>query len=171
MDVTEDAYYYDAVLWAVAEEITTGTSPTTFSPEDDCTRAQVVAFLWRSAGKPEPETEECPFTDVNADDYFYKAVLWAVEEGITTGTSETTFSPDAPCTRAHVVTFLWRSRGEPVPETEKNPFADVSGEAYYRDAVVWAVENEITNGVAEGVFAPDRACTRGQIVTFLHRSK
>jgi hypothetical protein len=167
-DVDEDAYYAEAVAWAVANEITKGTSETTFSPDDDCTRAQVVTFLWRYAGKPEPTTAENPFTDVEEDTDYYKAILWAYENGITTGTSETTFSPDDTCTRAQVVTFLWRYEGELTYE-EAETFTDVAEDAYYAKAVAWAVHEWITKGTGDGQFSPDDTCTRGQVVTFLYR--
>jgi hypothetical protein len=167
-DVDEDAYYAEAVAWAVANEITKGTSETTFSPDDDCTRAQVVTFLWRYAGKPEPTTAENPFTDVEEGTDYYKAILWAYENGITTGTSETTFSPDETCTRAQVVTFLWRYEGELTYE-EAETFTDVAEDAYYAKAVAWAVHEWITNGTGDGQFSPDDTCTRGQVVTFLYR--
>jgi hypothetical protein len=167
-DVDEDAYYAEAVAWAVANEITKGTSETTFSPDDDCTRAQVVTFLWRYAGKPEPTTTENPFTDVEEGTDYYKAILWAYENGITTGTSETTFSPDDTCTRAQVVTFLWRYEGELTYE-EAETFTDVAEDAYYAKAVAWAVHEWITNGTGDGQFSPDETCSRGQVVTFLYR--
>jgi hypothetical protein len=168
-DVDEDAYYAEAVAWAVANEITKGTSETTFSPDDDCTRAQVVTFLWRYAGKPEPTTTENPFTDVEEDTDYYKAILWAYENGITTGTSETTFSPEETCTRAQVVTFLWRYEGELTYE-EAETFTDVAEDAYYAKAVAWAVHEWITKGTGDGQFSPDETCTRGQVVTFLYRN-
>ena len=168
-DVKEGAYYYNAVLWAVQNNITAGTSATTFSPNDGCTRAQVVTFLWRAAGSPEPKTTSNPFTDVPSDKWYSKAVLWAAEEGITAGTSATTFSPNQTCTRGQIVTFLWRAEGEPEPTSAENPFTDVPGDAYYYTAVLWAVENKITNGTGATTFSPDKTCTRGQIVTFLYR--
>ena len=167
-DVKESDYYCDAVLWAVGNGITNGTSATTFSPDTSCTRAQAVTFLWRAAGTPEPKTTECQFTDVNMDDYYGKAVLWAVENGITNGTSATTFSPNAVCTRAQIVTFLWRSQKSP-EVTTVNPFTDVAAGAYYAAAVLWAVDNAITNGTSAATFSPDAICARGQIVTFLWR--
>ena len=168
VDVPADAYYADAVAWAVEEGITTGTSSTTFSPKTDCTRAQTVTFLWRAAGSPTPTTTENPFSDVAEGTYYYDAVLWAVECGITTGTSETTFSPNATVSRAQTVTFLWRQAGSPVAEV-KNPFTDVAADAYYADATTWAVECGITTGMTETTFGPDNNCTRAQIVTFLWR--
>ena len=169
-DVPADAYYADAVAWAVENNITngTGTSKTTFSPNADCTRAQTVTFLWRAAGCPAPTTTENPFSDVKTGDYFYDAVLWAMECGITTGTSETTFSPKAVVSRAQTVTFLWRQAGAPVAEVE-NPFTDVAADAYYADATTWAVECGITTGMTKTTFGPNNNCTRAQIVTFLWR--
>ena len=169
-DIKADEYYYDAVIWAVNHnpQITNGTSATEFSPNATCTRGQVVTFLWRANGCPEPKISINPFTDVKADAYYYKAVLWAIEEGITNGTSKTTFSPNEPCTRAHVVTFLWRSAGKPAAGSA-NPFTDVKAGQYYTDAVLWAVSKNITNGTSANTFSPGSPCTRGQIVTFLYR--
>ena len=171
VDVPADAYYYDAVLWAVENGVTEGTNAdgTLFSPNDPCTRAQVVTFLWRAAGSPEPESLRS-FADVSADSYYAKAVAWAVENGITTGTGDGLFSPDAVCSRAQIVTFLWRAQQSPAAGSA-NPFLDVAADAYYTDAVLWAVENGVTMGTnAEGTaFSPDDDCTRAQIVTFLYR--
>ena len=166
-DVTRFDYFYDAVKWAVDHDITSGTGRFTFSPNAACTRAQTVTFLWRAAGSPRPVSTVNPFTDVHYGDYFYQAVLWAVENGITMGTSATTFSPDATVTRAQVVTFLWRANGQPA--AWNSGFTDVSADAYYAKAVAWAVQNGITTGTGFGVFSPDAACTRAQIVTFLYR--
>lgn len=168
-DVKSNQYYYAPVLWAVANEVTSGTSTTTFSPDDGCTRAQVVTFLWRAAGKPDPASSVNPFADVKEGAYYYNAVLWAVEKGITNGTSDTTFSPDGTCTRAQIVTFLWRYEGEPAPASSDNPFTDVKTSAYFGNAVLWAVENGITNGTSNTTFSPDDTCTRAQVVTFLYR--
>ena len=168
VDVPADAYYYDAVLWAVGEKITSGTSATTFSPDAVCTRAQAVTFLWRAAGSPAPKSGAMPFTDVAEDSYYHDAVLWAVEQGITAGTSANTFSPDATCTRAQIVTFLWRAQESPATGSV-NPFTDVAADAYYNSAVLWAVENGITAGTSANTFSPDNDCTRAQIVTFLYR--
>ena len=168
MDVPAAQYYAEPVFWAVEEYITNGTTRLTFSPEAPCTRGQVVTFLWRAAGSPEPEREDNPFADVSESDYFYKPVLWAVEQGITNGMDATHFGPDVACTRAHVVTFLWRAHEKPAAGTS-NPFRDVPAGEYYTDAVLWAVKNEITNGTGDGMFSPDLTCTRGQIVTFLYR--
>ena len=167
-DISPDKFYYVPALWAYYKSITSGTAEYTFSPENTCTRAQVVTFLWRAQGAPEPETANNPFTDINEADYFYKAVLWAVENGITQGTGNGKYSPNDPCTRAQVATFLWRTLGEPQPCDSSNPFSDVL-KGYYYDAVLWAVEENITQGVGNGLFAPDNPCTRGQIVTFLYR--
>ena len=173
-DVPEGQYYYEPVLWAIGQEpqITTGTSADRFSPNATCTRAQVVTFLWRAMGEPEPAKKDNPFTDVKEGQYYYKAVLWAVEKGITTGTSSDKFSPNAGCTRGQVVTFLHRSRGKPMPWSLNNPFTDVAEGQYYYAAVLWAVHHspQITTGTSADKFSPDATCTRGQIVTFLYRS-
>ena len=171
IDVSADIYYAESVTWAVANGITTGTSEDgpLFSPEGSCTRAQMVTFLWRAAGCPEPETEQSPFEDVqDPEEYYYRAVLWAVEKKITTGMDKTHFAPEETVTRAQTVTFLWRSAEEPAAQAE-NPFRDVDAASYYYAPVLWAVEKEITTGVDEHTFAPDEPCTRGQIVTFLYR--
>ena len=170
VDVPSGSYYEDAVDWAVANGITTGTDAAHFSPDGICTRAQAVTFLWRAAGRPAPESRTMPFTDVPADSYYYDAVLWAVENGITKGTSSTTFSPDDTCTRAQIVTFLWRSEQSPAAGSS-NPFTDVSADAYYADAVLWAVKEAITTGTTRTTFSPDAECTRAQIVPFLWRCK
>ena len=169
-DVSDDAYYFDAVQWAVANSITNGTSATTFSPDEGCTRAQAVTFLWRVAGQPAPTEHKNPFVDVKEGTYYYDAVLWAAEKGITIGTSDTTFSPDDTCTRAQIVTFLWRREGKPAPTGANNPFADVKPSAYFGSAVLWAVEKGITNGTSETTFEPNEDCTRAQVVTFLWRA-
>ena len=170
VDVATGSYYEDAVDWAVENGITKGTDDTHFSPDGICTRAQAVTFLWRTAGSPEPETRTMPFTDVPAGSYYYDAVLWAVENGITKGTNETMFSPDATCSRAQIVTFLWRSEKSPAAGTA-NPFADVKSTAYYAGAVLWAVREDITKGTTSTTFSPDADCSRAQIVTFLWRCK
>ena len=170
VDVATGSYYEDAVDWAVENGITKGTDDTHFSPDGICTRAQAVTFLWRAAGSPEPKTNTMPFTDVNAGSYYYDAVLWAVENGITKGTSDTTFSPNMTCSRAQIVAFLWRSEKSPAAGTA-NPFADVKSTAYYADAVLWAVREDITKGTTNTTFSPDADCTRAQIVTFLWRCK
>ena len=170
VDVATGSYYEDAVDWAVGNGITQGTDATHFSPDGICTRAQAVTFLWRAAGSPKPETRTMPFTDVPAGSYYYDAVLWAVENDITKGTSDTTFSPNMTCTRAQIVAFLWRSEKSPAAGTA-NPFADVKSTAYYADAVLWAVKENITRGTTNTTFSPDADCTRLQIVTFLWRCK
>ena len=170
VDVATGSYYEDAVDWAVENGITKGTDDTHFSPDGICTRAQAATFLWRAAGSPKPETRTMPFTDVPAGSYYYDAVLWAVENGITKGTSNTTFSPNMTCSRAQIVTFLWRSEKSPAAGTA-NPFADVKSSCYYYDAVLWAVREDITKGTTNTTFSPDADCTRAQIVTFLWRCK
>ena len=169
VDVPEGSYYEEAVDWAVKNGITTGTGSNYFMPDGICTRAQAVTFLWRVAGSPTPKTEAMPFEDVLDGSYYYEAVLWAVENGITVGTSATTFSPDLTCSRAHIVTFLWRAANSPSAKTA-NPFTDVAADAYYIDAVLWAVKHKITVGTTLSTFSPDEGCTRAQIVTFLYRA-
>ena len=170
VDITTTDFYYDPVLWAVEENITNGIDATHFGPTVGCTRAHVVTFLWRSVGCPAPSSNYNPFVDVAPGSYYYDAVLWAVEKGITNGTSATTFDPDLICTRGQIVTFLWRFRNEPVPVSDENPFWDVASGQYYYNAILWAVENGITKGMGNGIFAPDDPCTRAQIVTFLYRA-
>lgn len=163
------SWAHDPIDWAIGGGVTNGTSATTFSPEEGCTRAQVVTFLWRAAGQPEPTSNANPFADVKAGQYYYKAVLWAVEHGITNGMSATEFGPDDTCTRAQIVTFLWRYEGKPAPSSTRNPFADVNTGSYYGSAVLWAVEHGITNGMSATEFCPENTCTRAQVVTFLYR--
>lgn len=169
-DVRAEDYYYDAVLWAAQEGVTGGTSDTLFAPNAGCTRAQAVTFLWRAAGSPEPKSADLPFTDVPADAYYAKAVAWAVENGVAKGVSETAFAPDAACTRAQIVTFLWRAQQSPASGGE-NPFTDVPADAYYAQAVAWAVENGAAKGVSETAFAPNDNCTRAQIVALIYRCR
>ena len=169
-DVPVDAFFYDPVLWAVEQGITSGTSGTTFSPNDSCMRAHVVTFLWRAAGSPSPESTVNPFEDVKPEDFYYKAVLWAVENGITTGTDATHFSPFGICNRAQVVTFLHRAFGSPDASASDNPFTDVPTDTWYAAPVLWAVENGITNGLSATEFGPDTPCNRAQVVTFLYRA-
>ena len=157
-------------MWAVENGVTTGVSASRFDPNGVCTRAQAVTFLWRTAGSPKPETRAMPFTDVPVGSYYYDAVLWAVENGITKGTSDTTFSPNMTCSRAQIVAFLWRSEKSPAAGTA-NPFADVKSTAYYAGAVLWAVKENITKGTTSTTFSPNADCTRAQIVTFLWRCK
>ena len=168
-DVSTSAYYYEAVKWAQKKGITGGIGNGLFGPNQPCTRAQIVTFLWRAAGSPAPMLNKNPFTDVHTSDYYYDAVLWAVQNGITNGTSAKTFSPDATVTRAQVVTFLWRANDQPA--AGNSGFLDVSSNAYYARAVDWAFANGITTGVDYGAFGPDTACTRAQIVTFLYRAR
>ena len=167
VDVKASDYYYDAVLWAAQNGITSGTDAEHFSPNQPCTRAQIVTFLWRAAGSPEPKAMSS-FADVSTDAYYAKAVAWAVENGITTGTGDGKFSPDATCTRAQSVAFLFRAIGKLVDS--KAEFSDVLTDSYYANAVAWAVENGVTNGIGDGLFGPDNSCTRAQIVTFLFRA-
>lgn len=165
----KDNWAHDPIDWAVANQITSGTAADKFSPDAVCTRAQAVTFLWRVAGSPEPAGNSNPFNDVAEDAYYFKAVLWAVENNVTAGTGATTFSPDATCTRGQIVTFLWRYEGEPTATEDGNPFADVKAGAYYETAVLWAAEAGITAGTSATTFSPDIACTRAQIVSFLYR--
>ena len=166
-DVSTSAYYYEAVKWAQEKGITGGIGNGLFGPNQPCTRAQIVTFLWRAAGSPEPKSMSS-FSDVSADSYYAKAVAWAVENGITTGTGDGKFSPDATCTRAQSVTFLFRAIGKLVDS--KAEFSDVLTDSYYANAVAWAVENGVTNGIGDGLFGPNNSCTRAQIVTFLYRA-
>ena len=166
-DVPQGTYYGDAVDWAVANGITSGTSGMEFSPDKTCTRAQAVTFLWRANGQPDA-AGNTPFADVSTSSYYNEAVQWAVANGVTSGTSATTFEPDAPVTRAQVVTFLYRDAGSP-SASGSTSFADVPTNAYYADAVRWAVSQGITAGTSATAFSPDESCTRAQIVTFLYR--
>ena len=168
-DLAPSDFCYDAVMWAVGRDITGGIGNYTFGPNLPCTRAQAVTFLWRAAGSPEPETRAMPLTDVPVGSYYYNAVLWAIENGITEGTSDTMFSPDATCSRAQIVTFLWRAGGSPAA-SGNSAFTDVASDAYYAAAVIWAEKNDITGGIGGGLFGSNNDCTRGQIVTFLYRS-
>ena len=172
-DVATNRFFYDAVLWAVNQDpkITSGYEDDTFRPDQVCTRAHVVTFLWRANGCPEPESLVSRFKDVtNTSIYYYKAVLWAAEQGITTGYSDGTFRPNDECIRSQIVTFLWRANGSPDPENTNNPFTDVPNGKFYTKAVLWAAENGITTGYSDGTFRPDDACTRGHVVTFLYRA-
>ena len=170
-DVEKDDYYYNSVLWAVENKVTAGTSATTFSPDKVCTRAEVVTMLWRAAGSPAPLSVNVPFTDVPADAYYRNAVLWAVEHGVTAGTTETTFSPDELCTRAQVMTMLWRAKESPLSERTQEAFLDVAKDDYFYLPVLWAVENDITGGTGFFLFSPDAPCSRAQIVTFLYKAE
>ena len=168
-DVPNDAYYYEAVKWAAENGITGGVGNSLFAPNQPCTRAQIVTFLWRAAGSPAPKSMSS-FTDVPADAFYAKAVAWAVENGITSGTGEGKFSPNAICTRAQSVTFLYRTSGSPAVSGSAE-FSDVSTTAFYADAVAWAAKKGITTGIGGGLFGSDNDCTRSQIVTFLWRCK
>ena len=172
-DVKLGKYYYDPVLWAYYHEpqITSGTGDASFSPNQTCTRGQIVTFLWNAAGAPEPAVTENPFVDVTEDKYYYKAVLWAVENGITGGMDATHFGPKEICTREQVVTFLWSAAGKPEPTATSKPFADVKEGKYYCKAVLWALENGVTSGMSETSFGVGVPCTRGQVVTFLYAAK
>ena len=169
IDVPAGSYYEDAVIWAVDKGITTGTGNGRFSPDAPCTRAQIVTFLWRAAGSPAPKSMSS-FSDVPAEAFYAKAVAWAVENGITSGTGEGKFSPDATCTRAQSVTFLYRASGSPAV-SGNSAFTDVAADAYYAAAVTWAEKNGVTGGIGGGLFGSDNDCTRSQIVTFLWRCK
>ena len=165
-DVPEDAYYEEAIRWAKKKGITNGIGKGLFGPEQPCTRAQIVTFLWRAAGSPAPKGTS-GFSDVPESAYYAKAVAWAAENGITVGAGGGKFSPDDTCTRAQGVTFLWRAQGKQAGG--KAAFADVPQDSYYAKAVAWAAENGVTNGIGKGLFGPNDACTRAQIVTFLYR--
>ena len=169
VDVPEDAWYREAVILMQITGVTAGTTPTTFSPDLPATRAQVITFLWRAYGSQTPESMDCPFTDVAEDAWYRDAVLWAVENSITGGTSDTTFSPNQVCKRNQVITFLWRAAGSPEPESDDCPFTDVPRNAWYRDAVLWALENGRTAGTSETTFSPKKDCTRAEIAMFLYR--
>ena len=168
-DVAEGAYYADAVAWAIQNKVTSGVSATTFAPNASCTRGQMVTFLWKAAGSPEPKSLTTAFTDVKSGAYYEKAVAWAVENKVTTGTSATTFSPDATVTRGQSVTFLWKANNSPAAEGT-SAFTDVAASAYYASAVNWAVEKGVTSGMSATTFSPNSNCTRAQIVTFLYRA-
>lgn len=165
-DVAETAYYYDAVLWAVENGITTGKTETTFVPGETCTTAHILTFLWRASGSPEPTITENPFTDVKETDYFYKAALWASEKELVSGN---VFTPSAPCTRGQTMLYLYLLAGS--PEAEPTEFTDVAADSVYNRAISWAVTQGITTGKTETTFAPDEICTRGHIVTFLYRAE
>lgn len=167
-DVPDDAFFAKPVAWAAGAGVTGGTSATTFSPDEDCTRAQAVTFIWKVLGSQEPVSKTNPFTDVSAEDYYYKAVLWAVENGITKGATDTTFAPNDTVTRAQFVTFLWRAANAPAA-SGTNPFTDVTDSgAYYYQAVLWALQQDVTSGTTPTTFGPEDNCSRGQVVTFLY---
>ena len=169
-DVVPGQFYEDPVAWAVENEITNGMSEDSFGSMSTCNRAQVVTFLWRAAGKPEPTSTENPFVDVQKGSFYEKPVLWAVEMGITNGTDATHFGPGKACNRAAVVTFLWRAAGMPAPEGSDLPFSDVPANSWYRDPILWALENSITNGISSTKFGSNNSCNRAQVVTFLYRA-
>ena len=170
VDVAEGSYYEEAVDWAVKNGITTGTGNNYFTPDGICTRAQAVTFLWRVAGSPTPKTEAMPFEDVLDGSYYYEAVLWAVENGITVGTSATTFSPELTCSPRTYCDLLVESSQFSLCKNGQSFFTDVAADAYYIDAVLWAVKHKITVGTTLSTFSPDEGCTRAQIVTFLYRA-
>ena len=169
-DVKPGLFYFDPVEWAVEKGITTGATATTFNPDGQCSRAEVVTFLWRAAGEPEPTTTENPFDDIQEGAFYYKAVLWANEKNITNGLSADKFGPFVKCNRAQVVTFLWRAQNEPASDAEVS-FTDVKDGLFYSTAVAWAVEKGITNGISATEFGVDGICNRAQVVTFLYRSQ
>ncbi len=165
-----DSFYYDSVAWALEQGITEGLTETEFGPDAACNRAQVVTFLWRAAGSPEPSVTENPFVDVEEGSFYEKAVLWAVEKGITRGTDATHFSPNASCNRATIVTFLFRAEPSPTVNSNFSPFSDVTLNDWYAAPVLWAVEQGITNGISSTEFGPNASCNRAQVVTFLYRA-
>lgn len=170
-DVKESDYFYNPVQWAVENGVTSGMGDNRFGPLHPCTRGQVVTFLWRAAGSPSPSSNSNPFADVDTDDYFYTPVLWAVENGITAGVGANRFGPNQTCTRAQIVTFLWKSKNAPEPSNPNVGFSDVGVSAYYAKPVAWAVENGVTAGMGNNRFAPEATCTRGQVMTFLYKAK
>ena len=170
VDVPAGSFFFDPVQWAVDNKITAGTTPTTFDPNGQCMRAVVVTFLWRAAGSPKPTSDVNPFTDVHKGDYFYDAVLWAVENNITAGLTANTFGPTAMCNRAQVVTFLYRAMGNPQVNTTDCPFMDINEKEFYYKPMLWAVENGITAGLTATTFGPTAICNRAQVVTFLYRA-
>lgn len=170
LDVDTDRFYAPAVAWAMDNGVTSGVSETAFAPNTSCTRGQVITFLWRAAGSPAPTGDENPFADVSPDRFYYKAILWAVEQGITNGLTDSTFGPEKTVTRGQFVTFLWRTMGKPDAAGVKNPFTDVTSGRFFYDAVLWAAENGVTSGMTKTTFAPDDLCSRGQVVTFLFRN-
>ena len=170
VDRSANSWYHEAVDWAYVKGVTTGMTETTFGPNEPCTRAQAVTFLWRANGSPEPTSNKCDFVDVSADMYYYKAVLWAVEKNITNGVDATHFAPDMTCSRAHIVTFLYRAANMPAVKSAA-AFTDVPANEWFTDAVAWAAENGITDGVGNNMFAPAKDCVRAEIVTFLYRDQ
>ena len=169
-DVTAGAWYYESALWAASEGLTAGLFGSELGADLTSQRALTVTLLYRALGRPDTRSTASPFFDVLPGSYCFEAVRWAVSAGVTTGATETLFDPDGSCTRAHALTFLYRAAGQPRPERAQNPFADVPADAYYRDAVLWAVEEGITTGTSPSAFSPDLACTRAEIITFLYRA-
>ena len=169
-DVNPSAYYYEAMLWALENGVTAGSSPVSFAPRNTCTREQIVTFLWKALGAPEPEASESPFSDVKPGKYYFKPVLWAVENGVTGGVGDGKFGVGRPCTREQAVSFLWKALGAPEPEGTESPFTDVKPGKYYYKPVLWAAENGVTGGVGDGKFGVGSSCTRAQIVTFLYKA-
>ena len=167
-DVFETDWYYKAVLWAAENGVTSGVDQTHFNPRGDCTRELIVSFLWAAAGRPEPPQGEAPFSDVKAEDYYYNAVLWAVEKGVTAGVGDGRFGVGQSCTREQAMTFLWAAAGRPEPPQGEAPFSDLRAEDYYYKAVLWAVEKGVTAGVGDGRFGVGQSCIRAEIVTFLY---
>ena len=171
-DMPADDYWAHVPIdWAYFSGVTSGKTPTSFAPKASITRAEAVTFLWTLAGRPEPAAAENPFADVGADKYYYKPVLWAVEQGITSGKSETSFAPKAQCSRAEIMTFLWNAAGRPAPELAENPFTDVPEGKYYYDPILWAYEQHVTGGATATTFGPRNVCTRAQVVTFLYKAQ
>ena len=167
-DVKESDWFYNSVMWAVENAVTGGKTATTFAPNDSCTRAQVVTFLWAANGKPEPVSANNPFTDVADDAWYAKAVLWAVENGITAGISADAFGPNQTCTRAQIVTFLYAAVGKPAVNGSSD-FVDVANADWFVKPVLWAAQNRVTSGIGGGMFGPEQTCTRAEVVTFLYK--
>ena len=168
-DISENDWYYNSVMWAKESGVTGGKTADTFAPLEGCTRAQVVTFLWAANGKPEPKTTINPFDDVAEDAWYLKAVLWAVENGITSGTGKREFGPEQTCTRAQIVTFLYAAEGRPAAKGGSS-FSDVAASDWFAAPVIWAAENDITGGIGNGMFGPNETCTRAQVVTFLYKA-
>ena len=168
-DVTTYDFYYESSIWAYENDIVKGPYANYLNPKGECSRAQLVTYIWRALGSPEPKSLTSPFVDVTEGDYFFKAVLWAVEQGITTGIDATHFDPYTTCTRAHMATFLWRTDGLPNPAGMTTDFVDVPADAYFYKAVLWAVDRSITNGMDATHFGPNVTCTIGHAITFLYR--
>lgn len=168
-DVFTSDYYYEPIVWAVANDIVKGTKPDVFDPDSGCTRGQAITFIWRAAGCPRPKAVTSPFLDVKESDYSFEAIMWAVENGIGSEIGEGIFAENASCARAQFLTFLHRSVGAPAPTKREHDFVDINERDFYYDAVMWALEKGITGGIGEGAFGPYTICTRGQVITFLYR--